>query len=452
MADFGIAEAPLPCSPDAEKSVIGAIAGNPDCVGDIIEILDADYFYSDVCRSVYAVSVKMFTDNERIDILTLSEKCVSNGVFDGIAASRKFLGEAVESIPSFSAAKSYAQIIVDKYLLRSLILASREIIDASYTRPESAEEIVNYAEQKIYDIRAGREKSDLTHISGIAYDRLRALIDLEKESRINGGKRVISGLETGFSKLDKCIFGLNKSDLIILAARPGMGKTSFAMNIASYVARRNSDVDICMFSLEMSKEQIVLRMLCGDAELPNDAARSGVISSEQLRTVANVVKAYEKTRIFIDDTPGVNVASIKSKLRRMKNLGLVIIDYLQLMSSAENYGGNRVGQISEITRSLKIMAKELNVPIIVLSQLARGPEQRVDKRPMLSDLRDSGSIEQDADIVLFLYRNSYYENDDPNPNLCECIVAKNRHGEIGKVDIGWEGKYTKFKDVEYHEQ
>lgn len=449
MADYDLTGIVLPCSPEAEKSVIGAIVGNPEGVGDVSEILEADYFYSDISRAVYSVALNMFTHNERIDLLTLSDKCARDGVFDGTSAAMKYLADAVESTPSFSAAKTYAKIIVDKYLLRSLILASKEIIDAANMRPESADEIVDYAEQKIYDIRAGREKGDLTHISGIAYDRLRALTELEQQSRMNGGKPVMTGLSTGFTKLDECIFGLKKTDLLILAARPGMGKTSFVMNIATKVAMMNLDKDVCVFSLEMSKEQIVMRMLCSEALLPNDAAQSGRMSADQLMSVSKAVRVFQKTRIFIDDTPGVNVASIKSKLRRMKNLGLVIIDYLQLMSSAENYGGNRVGQMSEITRNLKIMAKELNVPIIALSQLARGPEQRVDKRPMLSDLRDSGSIEQDADIVMFLYRNSYYEKDDPNQNICECIVAKNRHGETGTVRLGWQGEFTKFTNVEY---
>lgn len=449
MADYDLTGIALPCNPEAEKSVIGAIAGNPDGITDVNDVLEEKYFYSDINRAIYSIAQNMLMSNTRIDLLTLADVCARNGIFDGTAAAMKYLADAVESTPSFSAAKTYAKIIADKYLLRSLILAAKDIIDAANTRPESADEIVDFAEQKIYDIRIGREKGDLTHISGIAYDRMRVLSELEHQSQMNGGKPVMTGLATGYTKLDECIFGLNKTDLLILAARPGMGKTSFAMNIATKVAMMNLDKDVCVFSLEMSKEQIVTRMLCSEALLSSEAARTGRMSGEQLLSIGQVVQVFQQTRIFIDDTPGVNVASIKSKLRRMKNLGLVIIDYLQLMSSTESYGGNRVGQMSEITRNLKIMAKELNVPIIALSQLARSPEQRPDKRPLLSDLRDSGSIEQDADIVMFLYRNSYYEKDDPNQNICECIVAKNRHGETGTIKLGWQGEYTKFTNVEY---
>ena len=258
----------------------------------------------------------------------------------------------------------------------------------------------------------------------------------------------MTGISTGFTELDKRIFGLNKSDLIILAARPGMGKTSFAMNIATNVSKRFRDKQVCVFSLEMSKEQIVSRMMCSEALLPSDVMKTGRSTPEQLNNVMVAADVLQHLEIYIDDTPGCNVTNIKSKLRRMKNLGVVIIDYLQLMTSVNNFHGNRVAEISEITRNLKIMAKELNVPVIALSQLARGPEQRPDKRPLLSDLRDSGSIEQDADIVMFLYRNSYYDKTDPNQNICECIVAKNRHGETGPVYLGWQGEYTKFTNVE----
>ena len=354
----------------------------------------------------------------------------------------------MEAVPSVSSIAKYAGIVTEKYLLRSLIIASKEIIDAASTGAENANDIVDYAEQRIYDIRAGVENKSLTHISGIVFDRVKALNELVKVTAANGGQPVMSGLPTGFMELDRRFFGLNRSDLLVLAARPGMGKTSFAMNIAVNVGKKYRDKPICVFSLEMSKEQIVARMINFEALLPSEAMKTGKVAADKWKQIMESADMLSQLPIYIDDTPGCNVSTIKSKLRRMKNLGVVIIDYLQLMTSVSNFHGNRVAEISEITRQLKVMAKELNVPVIALSQLARGPEQRPDKRPLLSDLRDSGSIEQDADIVMFLYRNAYYDKTDPNQNVCECIVAKNRHGETGTAYLGWQGEYTRFTNVE----
>ena len=258
----------------------------------------------------------------------------------------------------------------------------------------------------------------------------------------------ISGLRTNFVDLDKYIFGLNNSDLILLAARPGMGKTSFAMNIATNVAKRYESKKIAVFSLEMSKEQLVGRMLSSEAKISSEQMRTGRINRNEWKSIGEAADILSRLNIYIDDTAAITVGNMKAKLRRMKNLGLVCIDYLQLMTSNRRID-NRVTEISEITRSLKIMAKELNVPIITLSQLSRGPEQRNDKRPMLSDLRESGSIEQDADIVMFLYRNGYYDKTDPNQNACECIVAKNRHGSTTTVGLVWDGQFTKFSNADY---
>ena len=452
MADYDLTGINLPFSPDAEQSVIGAVLLDGNVLGDIITTLHPEHFYADVNRSVFEVLASMFMASEKIDILTVLDACVRHGVFENAAEARRYLGDAMNSVPSVSTAPKYADIVTEKYMLRSLIFASKEIIDAVNSGGETADNIVDFAEHKIYDIRSGVENTGLTSIRGIVYDRVKMLNDLVRDYNANGGKPVMSGLATGFTELDNRIYGLNRSDLIILAARPGMGKTSFAMNMAVNVSQKYRDKQICVFSLEMSKEQIVSRMLCSEARISSDVMRTGKISPEQINNFMRSAEFLQNLEIYVDDSPGCNIMNIKSKLRRMKNLGAVIIDYLQLMTSAGNYNGNRVAEISEITRNLKIMAKELNVPVIALSQLARGPEQRPDKRPLLSDLRDSGSIEQDADIVMFLYRNSYYDKTDPNQNVCECIVAKNRHGETGTTYLGWHGEYTRFTNIEYKVQ
>lgn len=448
MANYDLSGVNLPYNPDAEQSVLGCVLLDGGALGEIIGTLHPEHFYAQLNRDIFAVMTQMYMTSERIDVVTVLDACMRQSVFESADDAKKYLATVMEAVPSVSSIAKYAGIVTEKYLLRSLIVASKEIIDAASAGAENANDIVDFAEQRIYDIRAGVESKSLTHISGIVFDRVKALNELVKATAANGGQPVMSGLPTGFLELDRRIFGLNRSDLLILAARPGMGKTSFAMNIAVNVGKRYRDKEICVFSLEMSKEQIVARMINSEALLPSEAMKTGKVAADKWKQIMESADILSQLPIYIDDTPGCNVSTIKSKLRRMKNLGVVIIDYLQLMTAVSNFHGNRVAEISEITRQLKVMAKELNVPVIALSQLARGPEQRPDKRPMLSDLRDSGSIEQDADIVLFLYRNAYYDKTDPNPNVCECIVAKNRHGETGTAILGWQGEYTRFTNVE----
>lgn len=448
MADYDLSGVNLPYNPDAEQSVLGCVLLDGGVLGEIVGTLHPEHFYAQLNRDIFAVMTQMYMTSERIDVVTVLDACMRQGVFESADDAKKYLATVMEAVPSVSSIAKYAGIVTEKYLLRSLILASKEIIDAASAGAENANDIVDYAEQRIYDIRAGVENKSLTHISGIVFDRVKALNELVKVTAANGGQPVMSGLPTGFLELDRRIFGLNRSDLLILAARPGMGKTSFAMNIAVNVGKKYRDKQICVFSLEMSKEQIVARMINSEALLPSEAMKTGKVAADKWKQIMESADMLSQLPIYIDDTPGCNVSTIKSKLRRMKNLGVVIIDYLQLMTAVSNFHGNRVAEISEITRQLKVMAKELNVPVIALSQLARGPEQRPDKRPLLSDLRDSGSIEQDADIVMFLYRNAYYDKTDPNQNVCECIVAKNRHGETGTAYLGWQGEYTRFTNVE----
>ncbi len=449
MADYDLSGLSLPYNPEAEQSVIGSILIDSELVGDVSQILRPQHFYADVNKGVFSVIYELFTRSQMIDIVSVIDKCVIQGVFENDAEAKSYLLSAMKSVPNPKSIAKYAAMIIDKYLLRSLILAAKDIIDAANSA-ESSEDVMDFAEQKIFDIREGVENKTLVPLSSVVYDQFKAFCELVTQSKENGGKPVMSGLGTGFGNLDKMIFGLNRSDLIVLAARPGMGKTSFALNMAVNVAKKYKDKAICVFSLEMSKEQLVSRIMSSEGQIPTEVMRTGKLpgnAADEVRRISGVVTRLQELNIYLDDTPGTNVTAIKSKLRRIKDLGLVIIDYLQLMNSVGNYHGNRVAEISEITRSLKIMAKELNVPVIVLSQLARGTEQRPDKRPLMSDLRDSGSIEQDADIVLFLYRNSYYDKTDPNQNACECIVAKNRHGETGTVYLGWFGEYTRFTEA-----
>lgn len=449
-AEYDLSGTALPFSKVAEDNVIGAVLvdGESEVLGELIAAsLTPEQFYVDENRRIFERMNASFLLGHTVNIVTMIEACVRSAIFESEQEAKSRLMELANKCASVSAAKEHAKIITDCYLRRSLIVASKEIIDAANNKADPASNILDYAEQKIYDIGAGVENKSLTKIQGIIYDRIKALNDLIAEYEANGGKPVMSGLPTGFTELDKRIYGLNKSDLLIIAARPGMGKTSFAMNIAANTARRAGKKQICVFSLEMSKEQLVSRMLCSEARISSDVLKTGRITKEETDAFMSAAEEMQNMEIYIDDTPGCNTMNIQSKLRRMSNLGLVIIDYLGLMNSVKDYHGNRVSEVSEITRNLKVMAKSLNVPVIVLSQLARGPEQRTDKRPLLSDLRDSGSIEQDADIVMFLYRNSYYDNTDPNKALCECIVAKNRHGETGTVELGWQGECTRFYNI-----
>lgn len=451
MAEYDLSGITIPYNLDAEQSVLGTILMNSEAMNELATILQPDHFYVSLNRGIYGVMLNMFMIGDKIDIVTVLEACMRQGVFETTEQGKEYLTKIMIAVPSISTVTKYAQIIVDKYMVRTLIFASKDIIDAANEGAEDANTLIDFAEQKIFDIRSGAEIKGLTHISGIVLDRINALNDIYKQAKSGGGAS-ITGLSTLYKELDRRIYGLNKSDLIILAARPGMGKTSFAMNIATNVGKKYQDTSVAVFSLEMSKEQIVSRMISSEASLTSDAMKTGVIPDEKWKDIGRAAEVLSRLNIYIDDTAGITVAAIKAKLRRMKNLGLVIIDYLQLMSSGKNFNGNRVVEISDITRNLKIMAKELNVPIITLSQLARGTEQRPDKRPLLSDLRESGSIEQDADIVMFLYRNAYYDKTDPNVNACECIVAKNRHGEPGTVPLGWDGEFTRFTNAEFVRQ
>lgn len=432
----------LPYSIEAEQTVLGALLLSPDSLTTVLTRLKPESFYREQHREIFSIIIRMFSNGAPADIITVINEAVSAGVFETAAMAKTYLKGIMENVPTVANIDSYCKIVEDKYLLRSLIGASKDIIEAASEGTESAKDLLDLAEQKIYDIRQGREIDGLTRLSDIiisAYDRIQKLSGEDKEQ--------YQGLRSGYSGLDTYISGLNKSDMIVIAGRPGSGKSTFAVNIAANVAKRAKEAQIAIFSLEMSKEQLASRMLSAESLVPNSSLNGGMISSDEWIKLAEAADALSQMNIYIDDTAGITVPQIKAKLRRMKNLGLVVIDYLQLMESPA-YHNNRVTEVSEITRQIKLMAKELNVPVILLSQLNRSVESRQDHRPMPSDLRESGSIEQDADIILFIYREAMYDKQSPNQSAAECIIAKNRHGSTGTVNLAYLGEYTLFRSVD----
>ncbi|MDR3178675.1 MAG: replicative DNA helicase [Oscillospiraceae bacterium] len=446
--DFFSDSLSLPFSLEAEQSVIGAVLLDSSCFNVILQKLPSkEYFYLSSHQTIYGSMLEMYIVNKPIDFVTVLEKLKIGGFLED-KESKSYILKLSQIVPAISNVEAYAQIVRDKYDVRTLIEASREIISDATKEAYNATDLLDVAEQRIFDIRKDRTVKGLQKINEVimeAFDRLDALNSPDSN--------LYKPISTGIEDLDKTITGLNRSDLILLAARPGMGKTSFALNIVRSVAIKSKKT-VAFFSLEMTKEQLVFRMLSSEAKVKGDKLKLGKLNPQEWSDLIESGEILSKTSIYLDDSPGMTVLEIKSKLRRLKEIDLVVIDYLQLMSSAKRTD-NRVQEISEITRNLKIMAKEINVPVITLSQLSRASEQRTDHRPMLSDLRDSGSIEQDADIVLFLFRKAYYkdniEDEDSNKNSSECIVAKNRHGETRSVPLHWQGEYMRFTSVEVNQ-
>lgn len=436
----------LPFSAEAEQAVLGAILLDSSCIDRIAEIIpNSDYFYLTMHKMIYAAMIDMFTLGKAIDFITLLDELKKSKEFDE-TNGKSYLLQLAQIVPSISNVEVYANIVRDKYDIRMLIIASRNIIEGAASESTDATLLLDSAEQSIFDIRQGKNMQGLQRINEVimqTFDRL----DMLNSDEDN----MYKGIPTGISDLDNTITGLNRSDLILLAARPGMGKTSFALNIARNVAV-NAQKRVAFFSLEMTKEQLVSRLLSTEAMVGGVKLRTGKLAEDEWIRLIEAGDILSKTQLYFDDTPGITVPEMKAKLRRLKDVDLVVIDYLQLMASARRID-NRVQEISEITRNLKIMAKEINVPVLTLSQLSRASEQRAEHRPMLSDLRDSGSIEQDADIVMFLYRPDYYKDgEDPDEysdrNSGECIVAKNRHGEARTVPLHWQGEFMRFTGQE----
>lgn len=442
----------MPYSPEAEQAVLGAIILDSTVFDKVVDYIKSpEYFYVALHKLIFMQMQEMINFGAAIDFVTLLEKLKQNKAFDE-ATGKTYLMDLVNNCPSISNAEAYAKVIADKYNIRRLIAASREIIDDASAGDEEPSVLIDSAEQKIFDIRKGNEKSGLERINSVilqTFDRLDAL-----NSETDDSMKPIS---TGIGDLDRVITGLNRSDLILLAARPGMGKTSFALNIARNAAC-TSKKTVAFFSLEMSKEQLASRLLSTEALISGTKLRTGKLNDEEWSRLIPASDVLSKAELYLDDTPGITITEMKSRLRRLRNLDLVVIDYLQLMGSGRRID-NRVQEISEITRNLKILAKEMNVPVITLSQLSRASEQRTDHRPQLSDLRDSGSIEQDADIVLFLYREGYYSEKSAEQaaptadmNSGECIVAKNRHGEAKSVKLHWQGEFMRFTGTEARDE
>ena len=432
----------MPVSLIAEQSLLGSVLIDPDAFNEIADRVSASDFYISEHTQIYLAMHELFLTNSEIDIVTLIDVLVRKGIYDK-SGGEDYIRTLSQVVPNALNVKDYARIVKEKSVLRSLINVCGEISDTAYSEQSSTAAIVDYAESKIFEITQGRDTRNFQHIRevlGDVYANLQAL-STDAES--------VRGTKTGFSGLDTVLAGMGKSDLLLVGARPGMGKTSFALNIGTNVAIQTKK-KVCIFSLEMSSEQLVSRILSSEAMIDSYSMRSGNLKPEEWDRLAEAASRLAGSDILIDDTSGINVTEMKAKLRRVDNLGLVIVDYLQLMQG-ERHTDNRVQEVGDISRAMKIMAKELMVPVICCAQLSRGPEARTSKKPMLSDLRDSGAIEQDADVVMFLYRDEYYKTDEApvenDGNICEVIIAKNRHGSTGTVKMGWIGRYTKFRSL-----
>ncbi|HHV33025.1 replicative DNA helicase [Caproiciproducens sp. LBM24188] len=432
----------LPFSLEAEQSVLGAVLLDSSCMDRVAEILPRpDFFYQTNNSLIYSVMLDMFTVGKPIDFVTVLEHLKETKGFDE-ANGKTYLLQLAQLVPSISNVESYARIVRDKYDIRTLITTARDILEEASSGAADASTLLDAAEQRIFDIRRGKNMQGLQRIDEVivqTFDRLDLLNSPDAD--------LYKGVPTGIKELDDTITGLNRTDFILLGARPGMGKTSFALNIARHAAVK-AGKKVAFFSLEMGREQLTSRLLSTEAMVSGTKLRTGKLDDDEWVRLIEAGDILSKADIYLDDTPSITIPEMKAKLRRLKNVDLVIIDYLQLMTSSQKID-NRVQEISQITRNMKIMAKELNVPVLALSQLARDSEKRTNHRPVLSDLRDSGSIEQDADIVLFLYREEYYQDsetpsENSDHNSGECIVAKNRHGETKTVPLHWQGEFMRF--------
>ena len=432
-----------PHDEDAEQAVLGSMLTDNDAVMAAVEVLKEDAFYREDNKIIYQAILNLYSKSEPIDIITLKDELESMDKFEQVGGY-EYLASLPDKVPTTANVQKYIKIVEEKAILRNLIKTANEIISLGYDPTEEVENIMDSAEKKIFDIMQSKNQKGYSPIKDVLVDTFSQLEVLYNQ------KQHITGVPTGFADLDYKTAGLHGSDLILLAARPAMGKTAFALNIATNAAVR-AKVPVAIFSLEMSKEQLVNRVLCGEAMVDSNKVRTGKLDEQDWAKLASALGPLSESEIYIDDTPGISVMEIRAKCRKLKlekNIGLVVIDYLQLIQGSNKRGGSREQEISEISRSLKILAKEINVPVIALSQLSRAPEQRPDHRPMLSDLRESGAIEQDADIVMFLYRDDYYNEDSDKKNIAEVILAKHRAGSTGTVELLWLGNYTKFVNID----
>jgi len=436
-----------PQSLEAEQSVLGSMLIDKEVIPVVMEILKSEDFYRPDHREIYDVIIELFDKAQPIDLITVSERLKLHGKLE-LVGGLEYLSNIATAVPTTANVRNYSKIVEEKALLRKLIRASSDIVDLGFNASEEVSFILDKAEQGIFDILQKRSSQGFVPIKDVLVGTFNKLEELYNN------KGNVTGIPTGFTDLDFKTSGLHNSDLILIAARPAMGKTAFALNLAQSVAV-HSHVPVAVFSLEMSREQLVNRMLCSEAMVDSNRMRTGKLEDNDWQKVAKALGPLSDAPIFIDDTPGISITEIRAKCRRLKlehNLGLVVIDYLQLMQGSRSKSENRQQEISEISRSLKILAKEINVPVITLSQLSRAPEARTDHRPILSDLRESGAIEQDADIVMFLYRDDYYNPETDKKNIAELIIAKHRSGSTGTIELVWLGQYTKFANLEKFRQ
>ncbi len=428
---------------EAEQAIIGSMLTDKDAVISSIEVLKEDDFYREDNRAIYSAIFNLYNRAEPIDIITVKSELESMGKFEKIGGL-EYLAELPEKVPTTANAQKYIKIVEEKSILRKLIRTANEIIELGYNPTEEVDDIMEGAEKKIFNIMQNKDQKSYTPLKDVLVESFTQLEELYNR------KQHITGVPTGFTELDYKTAGLHGSELILIAARPAMGKTAFALNIATNAAAR-AKVPVAIFSLEMSKEQLVNRILCSESMVDSNKVRTGKLQEDDWTKLAEAIGPLSESEIYIDDTPGISVAEIRAKCRKLKiekNIGMVVIDYLQLIQGNNKRNGSREQEISEISRSLKILAKELNVPVVALSQLSRAAEQRPDHRPMLSDLRESGAIEQDADIVMFLYRDDYYNQDSEKKDIAEVIIAKHRGGTTGTIELLWLGSYTKFVNLE----
>ena len=425
----------------AEQAVLGSMLVSKDAVQAAVEVLKPEDFYREDNKEIYAAMMDIYSVGKEIDMITVTEQLKLRGTLERVGGTQN-LATLIDNVPTTSNIERYVEIVEQKATSRNLIKVTSDIMKVSYAQTEELDAIIEQAEKGIFDLAQNRNSKSYSGMKEILVNTLDSI------EKMYQNKEKLSGMESGFIDLDEKISGLNDSDLIIVAARPAMGKSAFVLNIASYVAMHDK-VPVMIFNLEMSKEQLVKRMLSSESEIDSMKINNANLEQDDWIKMADASNRLADVPIYIDDTPVLTPSEIRAKCRKAKlekNIGLIIIDYLQLMES-KTANGSRQQEISEISRGLKILAKELNVPVIALSQLSRDTEARADHRPMLSDLRESGSIEQDADIVMFLHREDYYDKETEKKNVAEVIVAKNRHGETGTVELAWLGKYTKFANL-----
>ena len=432
----------LPHSVEAEQSVIGSMLMDREAIISASEIITADDFYQHQYGVMFESMVELFNEGKPVDLVTLQNRLKEKDVPPEVS-SLEFVRDIMATVPTSVNVKSYANIVREKAVLRRLIRVNEEIANTCYAGKEKLEDILAHTEKAIFDLLQSRNSGEFVPIRQVA---LNVLEKIETASRSGG---TVTGIPTGFIDLDYKTSGMQPSDLVLLAARPSMGKTAFVLNLVDYIAVRKG-LPCMVFSLEMSKEQLVNRMLAMESNVDSQKLRTGSLTDADWDAVVEGIGIIGNSKLIIDDTPGISITELRSKCRKMKleyGLSMVIIDYLQLMSGSGKGSDNRQQEISEISRSLKALARELNAPVIALSQLSRACETRQDHRPMLSDLRESGAIEQDADVVMFLYRDDYYNKDTETPNIAEVIIAKQRNGPIGTINLVWRPEYTKFANM-----